>query len=94
MNHQEAINKLREIYHTPGTAYYLATPKVLHKLFKNVLTLEDIKKQLNAESTYTRFRRRRLKFPRNKYWLGHIAYARQSDIMEIPKLAKQNDGHK
>lgn len=74
-------------YKTPMSGLYLASEDRLYRYFKGRLTRSQIRDFLQREESYTRFRDRKRKFPRNSYFRGHPQYMVQGDLMEIPGLS-------
>lgn len=88
----EALRSLKAAFTTPGNALFGAGLYRLQRAFRGILSEAEIRDFLAHMSSYTRFRFRKQKFPRNSFILHHLYYSVQMDLFYVGRLAAENDG--
>lgn len=88
---------LKRAYYRPDGGGSLGGVDRLHRQAKEDgydLNRKDVEKWLAIQDTYTLHKPSRRKFPRNFYFADAIDQTWQMDLIELPRLARYNKGHK
>ena len=95
--------RLKKLYYdTRQTPTYTA-PTALHTAVneqrgkskrKKALGLETVKRWLNTQDTYTLHKPARYNFSRRRVIVGGIDHQWQADLVDVSRLAKENEGFK
>ena len=92
-----ASESLDRLFHTPASAAAFSSPENLYREAKRSgleVTLDDVKKWLQTQFSYTLHRRHVEKFKRNPIVVYGIDDLWQADLVDLREFSKKNKGFK
>ena len=85
---------LRKIYYNPKHEASFSSPERLYEAVKDKgISLEEVKKWLSGEITYTLHKQPRKNFKRNKIIVSHIDEQWEADLVDMKEFVRENDGN-
>ena len=86
---------LSDLFNDPSVGYtgVQALNKAAKKKQKRI-KLDDVRKWLRKQNTYTLHKPIRRKFRRRQTVVGGIDYQRQGDLTDVSSMSKYNDGYR
>ena len=97
MSERKRNNFLKKVYYNVNEPGSFTAPATFYRAIKeksNNITRKQVTDWLNSQDTYTLHRRTRKKFKRNRIIVGRIDEQWQTDLIDIQKIAKYNQGYR
>ena len=97
MSKRSRSNFLKKLYYNVNEPGSFTAPATFYRAVKeksNNITRKQVNEWLNAQDTYTLHRRTRKKFHRNRIIVPEVDYQWQTDLIDIQKIAKYNQGYR
>ena len=98
MSERSRNNFLKKMYYGVKEAGSFTAPATFYRAVKeksnNTITRKQVNEWLNAQDSYTLHRRTRKKFRRNRIIVGRIDEQWQTDLIDIQKIARYNNGYR
>ena len=97
MSKRSRSNFLKKLYYNVNEPGSFTAPATFYRAVKeksNNITRKQVNEWLNAQDTYTLHRRTRKKFHRNRIIVPGVDYQWQTDLIDIQKISKYNQGYR
>ena len=97
MSERSRNNLLKKLYYNVNEPGSFTAPATFYRAVKeksNNITRKHVNDWLNAQDTYTLHRRTRKKFRRNRIIVSSIDEQWQTDLIDIQKISRYNQGNR